>query len=480
MKKISVLCLLLSLILILQRGMPALAVDDGDTQPERVDVSVTGGSHTLRGTKPLGGNVDILDTAKAALVYEMSTGTLLYAWNADAKAYPGSLAKLMTALLAVERGNLEDVVTVSETAVNSLEWDAKTIRMKAGEIFTVKDLIYCVMVASSNEACNVLAEYIGGDKVTFVEMMNARAQELGCTGTHFTNAHGLHDENQYTTARDIALIVEKGMEYELYAESFAEDLYIIPENPNGEERVLYTTNYMISKDVVQKFYNPRVIGGKSGAVSIDDRSLIVTARENGLKLMAVVMGAEGEYEPDGFSMHWFGNFEEMEDLLDYAFAAFETTQILQSGKSVAQFSVFGGENDVVGCPVSSAKSSLPLGTTMNDLDWKYVLDSDLKAPVTEGTIIGTVQVWYGNVCVAQSEMVAMNGSRVKTAAGKPDPVAPDPVAGDDGGGTVLKVMGIVFAGLLLVALVYFGLLWLRAARVKARHRRRRKDRRRNR
>lgn len=124
--------------------------------------------------------------------------------KADAKVYPASLTKIMTCMLVLEHGKLSDVITVSETALQDLDVEGSTANLQAGEELTVEELLYCMMLSSANEACNIAAEYIAGSVDAFVQMMNDKAAELAVSQTHFANTHGLHDDDHYTTARDLS------------------------------------------------------------------------------------------------------------------------------------------------------------------------------------------------------------------------------------------------------------------------------------
>lgn len=502
MKKIRMISLLLCMLMIMQSAVfsvPASAEEaDASSDPSETsipeetyipvevpiittgDASVSNGCHTLDAAQPLGSSEQLLDTAKAAILYELNSKTLLYAWNPDEKLYPASLAKIMTALLVIESGDLSRSVTATESALSSVPYDAMSISIKAGESFTMEDLLYCILVASANDACAVAAEEISGSQEAFVKRMNERAQELGCTNTNFANAGGLQDEQQYTTARDLGKILEAAMEYDSFRAAFGAGTYTVPATSASEARELISNNYFISKaSGVVKFYDSKVTGGRSGAVSTTDRSLAVTAQSGDLQLMSIVLGAEGILEEDGYSLYKTGNFEETETLLAYGFNNFEVSQILYEGRSVAQFPVENGENQVVGRPVDTVYSALPAGTTAARLVWKYLQTEDsLSAPVGIGTKVGTVQVWYGTTCLAQSDMVTMNASKV--AAQVQSSGNETGSEAEAGIALILKILGVIFAVLIVLILVLIAVRLIRASVIRARRRRRRRNRRRSR
>ncbi|MBQ9167598.1 MAG: D-alanyl-D-alanine carboxypeptidase [Oscillospiraceae bacterium] len=505
MKKFRILCVILCFIMVLQlAGVAVFATETTEEttaetteateagpaiEPEGeiptvtgFDASISNGCHTLSAMVPLGGSEAMLETARSAILYELNSGTLLYAYYPDERVYPASLVKIMTALLVVEDGNLNQSVTVTQSALDSVPYDAISISIRAGETLTMKDLLYSMMVASANDACAVIAEEISGSQEAFVALMNQRAKELGCTGTQFVNSHGVHNEQQYTTARDMGRILEAALKYEEFREAFSATGYIVPANELSEARNLITTNYFMSKESgVVKFYDSRVTGGKSGAVSNSDRSMACTAESGDMQLMSIVMGAKGTEAEDGYTLDYFGNFEETMELLDWGFQYFMVSQILYEGKSVAQFPVTNGENQVVGRPIKTVYSALPYGSTVDHLVWKYLQQNDgLTAPVKKDDAIGTVQVWYGSICLAQSDMVAMNPAKESTNAGD---VSTNPAVigeNESGLGWFLKILGMIFAVIVVVAIIFIALRLVRGAVIHTRRRRRRKNRRRSR
>lgn len=505
MKKLSLLCIVLCLCLLSGSiGLTAFASGalQDTTQPQETtettqpapmapdiqssvftegNASVTHGASTLDGQKPLGGSAKRLETARSALLYELNTGTLLYTWNPDERVHPASLVKVMTAMIALEEGELTDSVTVTADMLAQLQAASMPTDFREGEELTLGDLVHSCMVSSSNTSSMLVAIHISGSEGAFVARMNARAKELGCTDTNFTNSHGIPQDNQYTTARDMARIVVEAVKSETFCQVFGAKNYTIPATNLSEERMLKTTNYFISNQSVQKFYDSRVTGGKSGAASTEDRSVVFTAESGELKLLGVVMGAVGKTAADGYSLTHHGNFEEATELLNYGCDSFATAQILFSGKSVAQFPVENGANDVVGRPVSSAFSALPAGATVSDLSWQYVLKDSLEAPVKKDTVIGAVQVWCGDVCVAQSDMVSMNGATLSTAASEQlAQQNPAQEEENDGFTQFLMVIGILVGAALILGALLMMVLWARAAAAEARRRKRRQSRQRSR
>ena len=226
MKKTKALSLLLSLLLLLSSlTLPLLAVDaetaadPEQTQTDSADAPAEDDS--VPEDRLLSSRTSFSVAAKAALLIDLNTGRAVYEQDADERVYPASLTKIMTCLLALENGNLSDVVTVSASALDDLDADSSVAGLQVGEQMTLENLLYCMMVVSGNDACNVIAEHIAGSVADFVRMMNQRAYELGCLNTHFSNPHGLHDESHYTTARDLSIITQAALKSENFRQIVA-------------------------------------------------------------------------------------------------------------------------------------------------------------------------------------------------------------------------------------------------------------------
>lgn len=467
MKKLCVFCAILSLLIgFLSPAMPVLA--------NETDMSVVSGCNSVDAAMTLSENEKKAETAKAVILYELKSNTMLYAWNPDERIYPTSMVKLMTALVAIENASLTDEVTVTRAALNSVAIGSVSAGLKASEVMTLEDLLYCMMVASANDASAVIAEYVGGSQAAFIQMMNDKAAQLGCRATAYTNVHGLHDEGTYTSARDLCRITEAALENEVFATMFKTASHTIPATNKSPERTIKTTNSMMVGSGNKKYPDSRVTGGKTGATNQGGRCIILTAEQNNMDLLCIVMGAEPTVEEDG-SLSRFGSFEESKELLDYAFGNFEYRQVFFDGQSVAQYPVSGGASDVVTQPAESASTVLPKDIDVSTLRWVYQQTAGtITAPVRQGTKLGTVQVWYGEKCLAQTQMVAMHDVAVQTA-----PVIPERPAGimnDESWLPVLLIVGIL-VGLLLIGIVIVRVMRYvrirrRRARREARKRRR--------
>lgn len=461
MKKSRIFCLLLSIMLVFSAlPMAVLGVSEEE--------SVSKGCHSVDAAMTLAPNERLTETAQAVILYELNSETMLYTWNPDEKIYPTSMVKLMTVLLALENADPTDVVTVTRGALNQLPVGIVSAGLKAGEELTVEDLMYCTMVGSANDASVVLAEYVAGSQAAFVDMMNARAAELGCKGTHYSNAHGLHEEDTYTTVRDICRITEAALQNEEFAKIFQTASYTVPATNKSQERQITTTNHMMNPNN-KKYYDTRVTGGKTGATDSGGRCLTLTAEVNGMNLLCVVMGAKPTVEENG-SLSAYGSFEESKVLLDYAFQSFAYRQVFFDGQSISQYPVTGGAHHVVTQPAVSASTVFPVDGDISQLNWVYYMEKgELVAPLKAGDKLGTVQVWYGEKCLAQTDMVAMNDVPLAQA-----PIVPEkPTYMEDGGSWSLLIW-IMIAAVVVIILVLGGKIGFRAIRIVMMERKRKR------
>ena len=368
--------------------------------------AVASGSHTLNAQNPLVGTDKLVDNVRSAIIYDSNSQTLLYAWNPDQQMYPASLVKIMTALLAIEKGALEEIVTVKQSAINAIPQDAVSAKLVVDEMLSLEDLLYCLLVGSANDAAAVIAEHISGSQSAFVDEMNNYALSLGCTATHFTNVHGLHDDNQHTTARDSAKILDAALRNPIFRTIFTASGYTVQPTNQSPERKLNNGNSMM--DTSSKlYYDSRVIGGRTGVTKDGRRCLAAAAESNGMLIVSVVMGSESVYKEDGYTAIRIGGYKETSHLLDACLDGYKAAQILCSEQIVRQIPIDGAENDLFLAPESSIVTVLPIDVTIEDLEFRYS-DNDMTLPISKGQHISDVQIWHGNTCVGQTQLFAMN------------------------------------------------------------------------
>lgn len=256
----------------------------------------------------------------SVILMEESTGTILYEKNMDEAHYPASITKIMTTLLALENGNLSDMVTFSDDAINNTEGSG--IARDYGEQMTLEQCLYGVMLESANECAYAVAEHVGGTVENFVGMMNAKAKELGCTNTHFANPHGLQDENHYTTAHDMALIAQAAYQNETFRIIIGTKMYTIPPtNKHAEETVLRNHHDMLCTyhNANRKYLYPYCVGGKTGYTATANSTLVTYAEKDGMTLICVVMNTQSPNQ-----------FIDTVNLFDYAFDNFQVLNVAEN------------------------------------------------------------------------------------------------------------------------------------------------------
>lgn len=343
-------------------------------------------------------------TAPAALVMCPETGDVLYSKNSDQKMYPASTTKMMTALLAIELGDMDAEVTVMPEDINVLKNTGSSINLKANEVLTLRELLYYLLVASGNDAANVIARHIGGTPENFVALMNNRAAELGCFSTNFANPHGLHDENHYTTAEDLYKIALEAMKHEIFADACSTDRYILPATeyyPN--ERVFYNTNNLVSRWRSVDYYYPKAIGIKTGSTSQAGYCLVSAASSKGNTYYCVVMGAQKDPATNKIM-----SFVESKDLLEWAFDSYQVKTILTTDTPIKEIPVeLSSEFDyVVAVPERSVDKLILKDIDVSSLERTINLPEKLSAPIEKGQKLGSVSLSYEGTTYATVDLVA--------------------------------------------------------------------------
>ena len=426
MKKTKALSLLLSLLLLLSSlTLPLLAVDaetaadPEQTQTDSADAPAEDDS--VPEDRLLSSRTSFSVAAQAARLIGRNTGRAVYEQDADERVYPASLTKIMTCLLALENGNLSDVVTVSASALDDLDADSSVAGLQVGEQMTLENLLYCMMVVSGNDACNVIAEHIAGSITDFVRMMNQRAYELGCLNTHFSNPHGLHDENHYTTARDLSIITQAALKSENFRQIVDTYEYQLPDD-NVRQNIpkLKTTNMLIYRSMSNSLYYSRAHGIKTGYTSQAGRCVISEATGDGLDLLGIVCGAATTILDSGDLL--MENFTECARLFDYGFDNYSYLPIMSPLYPVDQVKInnSAGAEAVAVAPQDEIKVLLPNDYDPDKLVTDIQLNSDsVDAPVREGDVLGSATVTYAGEILGQTKLLAITDvarSEISSAA----------------------------------------------------------------
>lgn len=350
--------------------------------------------------------------AKAALLVDWDTETVLYAKNEHAELYPASLTKIMTALLtleAVDQGKLalDQELTATATALDGLAADGSTAGIKVGETMTVENYLKCMLIVSANEACDVLAEGVSGSVSAFVDAMNARAAELGCKNTHFVNPNGLHDSQHYTSAWDLYLITREALKHPEFMAVCDMGVAEIPATNLSESRRLRTTNYLLSNWRAAGYLYPDAHGIKTGSTSEAGHCLVSSATRGSRSLISVVLGADRVVGENGVAD--VKSFSETKRLFEWGFANFSTQTVLTELDMLADVPVALSKIDSVAVhPDREVTLVLPNDVGPEDLERKLTLEENVQAPVSAGQELGSVELSHNGTVYVSVPLVALN------------------------------------------------------------------------
>jgi len=351
--------------------------------------------------------------AKAALLIDPDTEEILYARNIHERLYPASLTKIMTCLLvleAIDAGTIskEDVLTASELAVTSIPADGSTAGIKVGEELTVESLLYCIMLSSANEGCNILAEGVAGSIDAFVERMNSKAQALGCEDTHFANTNGLPNTDHYTTAWDLYLITREARTHQDFMPLVGTIYYEVPATNLSDARKLRTTNNLITNWYTTGYLYRGAEGIKTGSTSAAGYCLVASASRSGRSLLSVVLGAERITLEDGTILTQ--SFSETIKLYDWGFDSFSRQIILEADELVGEVPVelSQEQNSVKVHPAQEIERLLPNDINPAvDITRTITLDQEsVEAPVTKGQVLGQITLSSGDTVYATVDLLA--------------------------------------------------------------------------
>ena len=346
-------------------------------------------------------------TSKAAIVMDADSSKILYSLNKDTRLYPASLAKIMTAIVVLDyvNGNYDTLVNFSYTAVTrDIDRKSVTIGASAGDQLSVKDCLYSLLLPSANDAANALAEYVAGSINDFALLMNEKAENLGLKNTHFVNPSGLHDDNQYTTAYDMAIILQYAMTYPIFYQISSSvsykhapiRRYKNPENSNNQ--VLNTNSIMVPGS---GYYYNGITSGKTGHTNLAGYNLAASARKNGMNLICVVLGSDKDKT----------RYNETKSLFDFHFNNYNSFKIkdidTRFSDSISNISI----DDVhliealnITCS-DNAHITLPKDANVKDVTSNISFQTN---DLNNKYAIGTINYYYDDVSVGQCTLEGRN------------------------------------------------------------------------
>lgn len=316
------------------------------------------------------------------------TGKVVYELDSEAIIYPASLTKVMTCILAIEHGSLDDVVTIPSGLFDDVYADGGVnINLRYGEEITVGDLVKTTMIRSACDSASALAYYVSGSVEEFAKLMNAKAIEIGATNTHFVNAHGLHNDNHYTTAKDMYLIAEYALKNQTFCDIISQYTCTVPATNKSDERTVYTTIDIENPE--KDNYYPYVTGVKSGFTNEAGRCLITKATKDGMTYLLVTLGANRDrYYNDNMA------FEDAVTLFEYCFAQYSIKPVLNSGEVLGEVTVKNGVKETVEVMATETVETLVALDDVPIVTMSY--NADIKAPIKSGDLLGNVTVEIGS------------------------------------------------------------------------------------
>ena len=340
----------------------------------------------------------------AAILLDMTTGEVLYENNADERHYPASTTKMMTGLLAIENLDLESDITVDAEAAST---PGSGIKLKEGEVMNADVMLHAMLIPSSNDCAVAIAKAISGGIDNFAVLMNARARELGCKGTNFVNPSGLHEDNHYTTARDLSVIAMTCMKNEHFREIVSLAEYAVPETNRSDVRELVSSNLLLwDEQERHKIYvgndlrYPKyegTFGVKTGYTPQAGGCLVAACERDGTKLLCVVMECTD-----------MGRFADAIKLFNWGFENYKTYTVLHGGYSFGNVKVRHGEfNKVEAVLLTDVAYTLPADASVDIMSARAVLEEKLTAPVKKGDVVGTITLYEGDEPVGTYDAVAM-------------------------------------------------------------------------
>lgn len=409
-------------------------------------------------------------SAEAAILMDANTGVILYAKNIHEKLYPASTTKILTCLIAMEEGSLDDMVNFSHEAVFTVPVGGSNMGMDEGESITLEEALYGILVGSANEVANAVGEYVSGSIEDFVAKMNKRAEELGCTDSHFMNTNGLHDDNHYTSAYDLALISSKFFQNEMLCKiGNTARCHFEPTATQPDDFYLNNKHRIINGEIPYD----GVLGGKTGYTDEARQTLVTCAEQNGMKLVCVVFKEESPSQ-----------FTDTVELFDYGFNNFQVMNISEN-EDKYQMEVSGflqTGNDIFGNskPILSIDSDsyAIIPNTINFTD----LDSSIDYSVSNDNCIAQIKYSYHDTYVGSAylELATDNTStydfdtNIETTDVSVEKIEEKP--SQPQGNTIFINVKKVLTGILIFAVAVILLFVIRAIIMNNNNARRRKNR----
>ena len=345
-----------------------------------------------------------------AMLVDASTGKVLYEKNINEVRYPASTTKIMTAILALEHCSLDEVATVSYEAIYTVPSGYANANLQLGEELTIEQLLKVLLIPSANDAANVIAEHIAGSISSFANMMNSKAVEIGCTNTHFVNPSGIHNEEHVSTARDLAIMAMYAMQNDTFRSLVKETFYNLPATNKYEttDRVFKTTNDLLrvnNYDKADNYYYKNAIGIKTGYTSAAKNCIVAGAERDGLEFIAVILGAE--QTEAGLSERYL----DCKTLFEYGFETYAKRKLYDENSIYKEITISNGTKETKNLNLIT-ENDLTVLIKQEDYDKELLptleLKEDLKAPIMQGDVVGSVSYTVEDVTYKTNLLAGSN------------------------------------------------------------------------
>ncbi len=333
--------------------------------------------------------------AESALLIDNKTNKVLYSKDMNRKMFPASTTKILTAILVLENHSLDEKVTASYNAVMTIPSGYSTASIQIDEVLTVEQLLELLLVHSANDAANVLAEYTGGSIDSFVAMMNTKINELGLSDTHFTNPYGLQDNNHYTTAHDLAIIMQYCLKNDDFRKIAGQASCAIPSTNKSEPRKYSSTNELLIAG--NSNYYPNLIAGKTGYTSEAGECLVSAAYNDNLELVGVILNSNNR-------------FKDTRSLYNYGYTNFSIKNIVNEKDIITNVEVKNATKDTKNLNLLVSENIPVLANNSDDLskiEPQITLNSDIKAPIEDGQVLGKVSYSVNGITYS-TDLIAAN------------------------------------------------------------------------
>lgn len=348
-------------------------------------------------------------SSKGAIIGETTTDEILYEYHADDRLYPASTTKLMTALVAVEHCKPTDILTVPQSAVEGLFEQGSSVFLKTGEQMAFQDMLAYLLIPSGNDAANTIADHISGSPQKFADLMNEKAKELGCTNTHFTNPNGLHDENHYTSARDLYLIAKAAMKNDLIRKIVSTVQTDLPvTNMHASTTTITTTNHLISRIKDGRYFNADAIGIKTGTTTPAGFCLIAGFDNGDLEYISVVLGGKKDADTGDI-----GCYSDTLKLYKYVKDNFAMQTLAEKDAPIKEVPLqyCSGQDFMVLSPAKDFSTLAPKGILKSaTVEYKVDCPKTLAAPIKKGEKLGTARLYINDKEYGSIDLVASSSA----------------------------------------------------------------------